>query len=202
MIKKLSLIFLTVTLLLSCSDKKKDDLNRLSKTMKNIELALKSDDRDLINLVLADIEYLMPKFPKHQSLREKRYKLQIHIKDYDGAISTIDSLLIISPEDIDNRIVQGILLEIVGSKAQSIEVFEKALVLIDLKIERMLPGAREKRFKRELNRMLILKLLNRDSEEDYNRLENSDLAKDYKDIAKVLQILKLSDREQYINRYR
>lgn len=201
MLKKIIIVIISVLTLLSCSENKKE-LIRLNTVMKNVEIAQKSSDEEFINLVLDEMEYLMTIFKKHQSLREKKYKLEVKIKDYDGAIKTIDDLLRISKEDIDNRIVQAILLEIVGSKARSVEVLEEVLILIDKKIKRMHPNAREKRLKREINRIFVLKLLNRDSENDYIELENSELAKEFPAIAKVIEIVKLGSRDQIINRYR
>lgn len=202
MTKKIITLFISCLILLSCSNDKKKNLKNLNTTITNIELALKSNDREFILKILSDIEFLLPIYDEHQSLREKKYILEIRIKEYKKAINTIDGLLLLSPEDIDNRIVQGILLEIVGSKAQSVKVLEEALSILERKIKRMHPSAKKKKVVREINRVMILKLLNRDQETDYYAIETSETALDNPEILNALLLLKNGDREQIINNYR
>lgn len=202
MAKKIIFLLFYTLLIISCSNKKKANLKNLNTTIANIELALKSDDKEFIEKIISDIEYLLPIYDEHQSLREKKYILEIRIKEYKKAINTIDGLLLLSPEDIDNRIVQGILLEIIGSTAQSIKVFEETLDIMEKKIKRMHPDAKEKRVIREINRLMILKLLNRDREVDYYTVETNEVTQNNPDILNALLLLKNGDREQLINNYR
>lgn len=202
MTKTIITIFFCFLLFISCSSKKKSNLKNLNTTIANIEFALKSDDKEFIYKILSDIEYLLPIYDEHQSLREKKYILEIRLKEYEKAINTIDGLLLISPEDIDNRIVQGILLEIIGSKAQSIKVFEDTLDIMEKKIKRMHPDAKEKKVIREINRLMVLKLLNRDREVDYYAVETNEVTQNNPDILNALLLLKNGDREQIINNYR
>lgn len=201
LIKKVIFITSLIAIVLSCSGKK-EDLKELLKVEKNIELALKSQDATFIETVISQIETVEAVFPEHQSLKERKYSLQIRIRKYNDAIETIDSLLKLSPEDIDNRIVKGILLEITGNIHQSNIVYEECLELINKKIEEMLKGDRSKKLGRELNRVMILKLLNRDSQLDYDNIKNDPDISDYPNILNLLKLMEQGSREQIINRYR
>lgn len=195
------IIFLIAILLLSCGSKQKN-IKKLFNVEDNIDLALKSQDIYFVNSVIKEIEVMEEIYPEHQSLKEKKYTLEIRLGRYDDAIATIDSLLILTPNDIDNRIIQGILLEITGRLSQSISVFEEALKHIDIKISTMLKKDEKKKLGRDINRVMILKLLNRDTEMDYNKIKNDPAITNHPEILNLLYLLEGGSRDQIINRYR
>lgn len=201
MFKKYILIILISSLLFSCNNKK-ENIKKLFNVEDNIDLALKSQDSLFVEEVINQITVMEKIFPEHQSLKEKKYTLQIRLRKYNDAISTIDSLIVLSPNDIDNRIVQGILFEINGDIHQSISVLEKALELIDLKIDKMLQGDQTKKLGRDINRIMILKLLNRDSQLEYDIVKNDPNIDDYPNLLALIELLEKGSREQIINRYR
>ncbi len=198
--KKITILLLTL-FLFSCSDKR-ENLQSLNNVISNIQIALKSSNEDLIYRVLNEIDYVEKLFPEHQSLKEQKYKLQIKLKHYEDAIKTIDSLLEISPDDVDNRVVKGILLEIIGKNRESKIVLEETLELIENKILKMLKVDKKKRLNREINRLMILKLLYRDSPIEYQNLKDDPDFKLYPDNYKVLLILEAGSRDSLINNFR
>jgi len=199
-LKKITILLLTL-FLFSCSDKR-ENLQSLNNVISNIQIALKSSNEDLIYRVLNEIDYVEKLFPEHQSLKEQKYKLQIKLKHYEDAIKTIDSLLEISPDDVDNRVVKGILLEIIGKNRESKIVLEETLELIENKILKMLKVDKKKRLNREINRLMILKLLYRDSPIEYQNLKDDPDFKLYPDNYKVLLILEAGSRDSLINNFR
>lgn len=194
----LIIVLLTFT---SCNDKRENAKNLLI-LEDNIDLAIKSQDVDFVEYVIDEIILMEKIYPEHQSLKEKKYILEIRLHRYNDAIETIDSLLELSPSDIDNRIVQGILLEIIGELNQSMTVFEKSLDLIDHKISTMLKKDQVKKLGRDINRIMILKLLNRDSQSDYDLVKSDPYIVDHPEILTLLNLLEQGSREQIINRYR
>lgn len=199
--KKLAYIILLV-LILSCNNEKKENIKKLNTLFNNIKIAEKSSDPELVEMVISEIAIMENIYPKQQSLKEHKYMLEIRLKKYNDAISTIESLLQLSPNDIDNRIIQGILLEVSGYKAKSVIVFEKSLELMDMKIKNMLKGDVNKRLGREVNRVMILKLLYIDQPSDYNRLLTDPDMANYPEIKQLVIRMKNSNREVFLNKYR
>ncbi len=189
-------------LIMSCNNDKKEGIKKLNNVMNNINLASKTSDPELVASVIAEIEIVEKIYPKQQSLKESKYMLEVRLKRYADAIATIDTLLLISPNDVDNRIIQGILLEIIGSKARSRDVFETALQKMDVKIKNMLRGDVNKRLGREVNRVMLLKLLNIDQPSDYTILKDDPDMADYPEILNLLVLMENSPRDVFINNYR
>lgn len=200
LIQTFIIFFISLTIL-SCNDKK-ENIKKLFNVEDNIDLAIKSQDIKFIESVIYDIEIMEEVFPEHQSLKEKKYTLEIRLRRYEDAINTIDSLLLLVPNDIDNRIIQGILLEITGNIHRSITVFEEALLQIDIKITNMLKKDEKKKLGRDINRVMILKLLRRDTQMDYQIIKNDPTITNHPEILELLYLLEDGSREQILNRYR
>ncbi|MGL1894079.1 MAG: hypothetical protein OCD02_20780 [Spirochaetaceae bacterium] len=201
--KKIFSILIILLTLLSCGDKKKN-IRSLFNVEDNIDLALKTNDPDLVDRVIKEIEVMEEIYPEHQSLKEKKYSLEIRLRRYDDAIATIDTLITLSPEDIDNRIVQGILFEIKGDNTKSKEVLEIALINIENKLESMPKTSQnEKRtLGRHVNRVMILKLLNRDTPAEYSFIKSDPTIANHPEILQLLIMLEKGNRENIINNYR
>lgn len=199
--KRLMIIIILMTMLCSCNEKK-ENIKALFNIEDKIDIALRSNDAYLVSDTIEEIEQVEVKFPEHQSLKEKKYSLQIRLERFDDAIETIDTLLELSPDDIDNRIIQGILLEITGKTSKSKEVLEIALRNINIKIKKMLKKDEKKILGRKINRILILKLLNKDTPEEYEIIKNDPSIGNHPEILKLLYLLEEGSREQIINRYR
>ncbi|QEN05743.1 hypothetical protein EW093_13860 [Thiospirochaeta perfilievii] len=196
------IIFTTMILLLLSCGTRKQDLRDLEVTLNSVNYALESNNSEKIENAIREIEVLLPKFTKHQALRQKKYQLEIKLKRYEDAINTIDSILKIDPNSIDHRITQGILLEIIGKNMESVVVLEKALELLSNRPETITIGAEKRSFIAAINRVMVLKLLKRDKPEDYDNLRLSDAAIKYPSIAKTINLLELGDRDRLINNYR
>jgi len=196
------IIFTTMILLLFSCGTRKQDLRDLEVTLNSVNYALESNNSEKMENAIREIEVLLPKFTKHQALRQKKYQLEIKLKRYEDAINTIDSILKIDPNSIDHRITQGILLEIIGKNKESVVVLEKALELLSNRPETITIGAEKRSFIAAINRVMVLKLLKRDKPEDYDNLRLSDAAIKYPSIAKTINLLELGDRDRLINNYR
>lgn len=199
--KKVLYILLIISLISGCTNKQKD-IKRLFAVEDNIDKALQSRDAEFINTVIDQITEMEQIYPEHRSLKESKYTLQIRLRRYDDAIVTIDSILALDPDDIDHRIIQGILLEIKGHISQSILVWEEAYKYIEIKLSKMLKEDQKKLLGRKVNRVLILKLLSRDTEYDYDQLKNDEMIKNHPEILELLLLLERGSREQIINNYR
>lgn len=200
--KKYILYLGLIFLLVSCSDNKKEGIKKLNSLMINIKLATKTTDPELVASVINEIEIVEGIYPKQQSLKESKYMLEVRLKRYEDAIETIDTLLLLSPNDVDNRIIQGILLETIGSKARSIKVYTTALQIMDIKIKNMLKGDVNKRLGREVNRIMLLKLLYMDQQSDYSILKNDPDMLDFPEILKLLILMENNPRDAFIKNYR
>lgn len=198
--KKTILLFLLLTVL-SCNNKR-DNLQLMNELNISIDKALESRDIEYIKQTLIDVENVEKLYPDYQNLKKRKYALQIRLKDYSKANETIDSIIKIDEDNIDDRIVKGILLEIIGNYSESINTYNKCLELIDIKIAEMLKGDRDKYFIRRLNRIMILKLLNRDLLEDYNLLRTELESENKESLLKILQILEEGSRTNIIDNYR
>ncbi len=198
--KRIVIIFLVLSVT-ACGNKKAD-MKELFTVEDNIDLALKSNNPDFVILVIDQITTMEIKFPKHQNLKEKKSVLQIRLQDYDNAIITLDHLIKLRENDINNRVTKGILLEIVKQKSESIKVLEEALENIEAKIKRGVRNDPKKKLGLDINRVMILKLLERDTYSDYDQIKiDPDLAK-HPEILKLLLLLEDGSREQIISKYR
>lgn len=194
---------LIIFLLLSCNNDKKENIKRLNIVMNDIKLASKTTDPAFVESVISEIEIVEGFYPEQQSLKESKFMLEIRLKKYDDAISTIDSLLKLSPDDIDNRIIQGILLEVSGYKAKSMDVYGTALELIDMKIKNMIKRDDvNKKLGREVNRIMLLKLLYLDQPTDYERIKNDPEILDFPQILQLLTLMEEYPRETLLKKYR
>lgn len=199
--KRFVYILLILCVLVGCSGKQQN-IKRLFAVEDNIDKALQSRDIEFVELVIDQITEMERIYPEHRSLKESKYTLQIRLRKYDDAIITIDTLLELDPDDIDHRIIQGILLEIKGHINQSILVWEEALKYIELKTANMLKEDQKKLLGRKVNRILILKLLSRDTDNDYDQLKNDEMIGNHPEILELLLLLERGSREQIINNYR
>lgn len=201
--KKVLFILLVFSLMTGCSSKQ-TDIKRLFAVQENVKKALQSRDIEFIELVIDQVTEMEGIYPEHRSLKEQKYSLQIKLRRYDDAIMTIDSILALDPEDIDHRIIQGILLEIKGHINQSTTVWEEALNFIEIKTKNMRKEkVDEKKYMgRRVNRILILKLLSRDTEHDYEELKRDERLGNHPEILELLLLLERGSREQIISNYR
>lgn len=198
---KKTILILTIFTLLACGTKKQD-LRDLETTLISVDQALQSNNRDTVIKAINDINIMLPKFKKHEAIREKKYKLEVKLKRYDDAIATIYTILEINDRSIDHRIVLGILLEIIGEDEASVLSFEKALELLENRGDYVTIGAEKRDFISQINRIMLLKLLYRDTPGDYDDLRNSEYAVKYPTIAKTITLLEVGDRARIINTYR
>ncbi len=196
--KKTVILFLILSMF-SCTNKR-ENINRLNSVMKSIDNALTTTNRQIIENTLLEIEPILDLYPEHRLLRYKKATLEIRLREYERAISTIENILEINPDEIDYRITKGILEEIIAHKAESIESFEEALYYAENNKNR--PSRPSDTYTRLVNRVLILKLLNRDTDKDYYEILDDNEANKYPDVIYAINLLKDSPREQLINKYR
>ncbi|OQY41018.1 MAG: hypothetical protein B6229_00210 [Spirochaetaceae bacterium 4572_7] len=197
--KKRIILLIIVIMINSCS-KKQDNLAMLNKTIAEIEVAQNSNDIEFIEFTIEHIEKTMPLFPKHQSLREKKALLEIRLKRYKSAIKTLDDLFLINPTNIDFMIIQGIILEIDGSIAKSDKTLYRALDLLENKKKYF--SSDKKEILKRINKLIILKLLRLDTDYDYMELLSESYIKNSSEFKKSIMMIRNSNRDVFINRYR
>ena len=147
-----------------------------------------------------DLTQLYPLFKESQIIRQKKATLELRLKDYQSAVNTIDDLLKINPKNVDFLIIQGISFEILGKINKSRESYKKALNILET--DTFILNSSEKKLLRDLNRLMLLKLLNIDSNQEYVALlTDTNIAK-YPEIEFATKLLRDGKRESIINRYR